>query len=196
MAFSSLHDRLRGPITDSLKKRLGVKNALAVPRIEKVVVNVGINIAKMDSKEMREYIAESLKQITGQKPVFRLARKAVSNFKIREGSVVGAVVTLRGKHMEAFLDKLVHIALPRVRDFRGVPAALDGHGNYSIGLREHTVFPEVTPPSDASRLFGMQISIATKSTGDDASRMLFEEIGIPFRKEAERGSGKKSKDQE
>lgn len=196
MAFSPLHDRLRGPIAESLQKRLGVKNVFATPRLEKVVVNVGINIGKMDSKEMREYIVESLKQITGQKPVLRHARKAVSNFKIREGAVVGAMVTLRGKHMEVFLDKLIHIALPRVRDFRGLPTTLDGHGNYSIGLREHTVFPEVTPPSDASRLFGMQITIATTSLSDEASRLLFEEMGIPFRKEAERGQGKKSKGQE
>jgi len=195
MAFSTLHERLRGPIAVSLKKRLGIKNTLALPRIDKVMVNVGINKSKMDSKEMQEYIIESLRQITGQKPILRTARKAVSNFKTREGSVVGAVVTLRGKHMEAFLDKLIHVALPRVRDFRGIPTVLDGHGNYSIGLREHTVFPEVSPPSDASRLFGMQITIATVSSDDVSSRALFEEMGMPFRKETERGN-QKTKEQE
>lgn len=195
MVFATLHDRLRGPIAASLKKRLSIKNTLALPRVDKVMVNVGINKSKMDSKEMQEYIIESLRQITGQKPILRTARKAVSNFKTREGSVVGAVVTLRGKHMEAFLDKLIHVALPRVRDFRGIPTVLDGHGNYSIGLREHTVFPEVSPPSDASRLFGMQITIATVSSDDVSSRALFEEMGMPFRKETERGN-QKTKEQE
>ncbi|HLD08193.1 MAG TPA: 50S ribosomal protein L5 [Candidatus Peribacterales bacterium] len=194
MAFMTLHDRLRGPIAESLKTRLKKANTHALPRITKVVVNVGINRSKMDSKEMQEYIVESLKQITGQKPVLRAARKAVSNFKIREGLIVGAMVTLRGKRMEAFLDKLLHVALPRVRDFRGIPSTLDGHGNYSVGLKEHTVFPEVAPPSDASRLFGLEITIAT-TAGDDASaRALFEEMKVPFRKEKEAKEAKKIKE--
>lgn len=194
MVFATLHDRLRGPIAATLKDRLKQKNALALPRIQKVIVSVGINKSKMDSKEMHEYIAECLKQITGQKPVFREAKKAISNFKIREGSIVGAMVTLRGKRMEAFLDKLLHVALPRVRDFRGVPSLLDGHGNYSIGLKEHTVFPEIAPP-DAAKLFGMQITIATTAGNDDAGRALFEAMGVPFRKKKDddREEGKKKK---
>lgn len=192
MTFMNLHDRLRGPIAQTLKTRLKEKNTLALPRIKKVVVSVGINKSKMDSKEMHEYIAESLKQITGQKPVFRVAKKAVSNFKIREGSIVGAMVTLRGKSMEAFLDKLLHVALPRVRDFRGVPSLLDGHGNYSIGLKEHTVFPEIPPP-DAAKIFGMQITIATTAGTDEAGRTLFEVIGMPFRKKKDEEREEKGK---
>ncbi len=190
MAFSSLHERLRGPIAETLKQKLGMQNIHSLPRIEKVTVSVGINKSKLDSKEMHEYVADSLKLITGQKPVFRTARKAVSNFKIREGSIVGAMVTLRGKHMEAFLDKLIHVALPRVRDFRGIGTNLDGHGNYSIGLKEHTVFPEVPPP-DASKVFGLEVTITTTTLSDDEARALFVAMGMPFRKEKEKGKTQK-----
>lgn len=190
MAFLSLHDRLRGPIAAVLKERLKKTNMLALPRIQKVTVSVGINKAKMDSKEMHEYIAEMLKLITGQKPVFRLAKKAVSNFKIREGSVVGAQVTLRGKRMEAFLDKLLHVALPRVRDFRGVSPSLDGHGNYSIGLREHTVFPEV-PPAESAKIFGLEITMTTSAETDDEGRALLEAMKMPFRKTEKEKKAKK-----
>ena len=180
MKFASLHDRLRGPIADNLKKRLSKPNLLSLPRLEKVTVNVGINKGRMDSKEMHEYVEESLKKITGQKSVFRTARIAVSNFKIREGSIVGAQVTLRGKQMEMFLDRLLHVALPRVCDFRGVKTNLDGHGNYSIGLKEHTIFPEVPPP-EASKVFGLQITITTTADSDEEAMVLFEEMGMPFR---------------
>jgi large subunit ribosomal protein L5 len=184
MAFAPLQDRLKGPIAEGLKSKLGKQNLYALPRIEKVTVNVGINKTKMESREMHEYIADSLKLITGQQPVFCTARIAISNFKIREGSIVGAMVTLRGKAMYAFLDKLLHVALPRVRDFRGVTTKLDGHGNYSIGLREHTVFPEVPPP-DAGKIFGLQITITTTADSDDEARELFRAIGMPFRKPRE-----------
>jgi large subunit ribosomal protein L5 len=184
MAFSPLKDRLKGPVADSLRKSLGKDNLLALPHIAKVTINVGINKSKMDSKEMHEYVAECLKKITGQKPVFRTSRLSISNFKIREGSIVGAMVTLRGKRMHAFLDKLLHVALPRVRDFRGVTTNLDGHGNYSIGLKEHTVFPEVPPP-DASKIFGLQVTITTTTDADDEARVLLKEIGVPFRKQKE-----------
>lgn len=190
MTFASLHDRLRGPIAETLKQKLGMQNIHSLPRIEKVTVSVGINKSKLDSKEMHEYVADSLKLITGQKPVFRIARKAVSNFKIREGSIVGAMVTLRGKQMETFLDKLIHVALPRVRDFRGIGTNLDGHGNYSIGLKEHTVFPEVPPP-DASKVFGLEVTITTTTLSDDEARALFVAMGMPFRKE--KGKGEKAK---
>ena len=181
MKFAPLKQRLAGPIAKNLKQTLSEPNTYALPQIEKVTVNVGINKAKMDSKEMREYVVESLKQVTGQKPIFRASRLSISNFKIREGSVVGAMVTLRGKNMYAFLDKLIHVALPRVRDFRGVTTKLDGHGNYSIGIREHSVFPEVPPP-DASKIFGFQVTITTTAKSDDAARALLKEMGMPFRK--------------
>ena len=183
MKFSPLSERLRGPIAVALQQQLHVRNIYALPRLQKITVNVGINKSKMDSKEMIEYIAESLKMITGQKPVFCNSRKSISNFKIREGEIVGAMVTLRGKRMHAFLDRLLHVALPRVRDFRGLPTKLDGHGNYSIGLKEHTVFPEVTPPAEAAKIFGMQVTLTTTAEDDARSRALLEEIGLPFRKE-------------
>ncbi|MDD5469647.1 MAG: 50S ribosomal protein L5 [Candidatus Peribacteraceae bacterium] len=180
MAYDTLHKRLHGPIAKALKEELQVHNTLALPRLEKVVVNVGINHSKMEGKETQEYIAESLKRITGQKPVFTRARKAISNFKVRGGMVVGAVVTLRGKHMEEFLDRLISYALPRVRDFRGLNAKLDGHGNYSIGINDHSIFPEV-PPVDARQIFGMQVTISTTAKDDKAAYALFKAMGVPFK---------------
>jgi large subunit ribosomal protein L5 len=183
--YESLHDRLKGPIAKTLKQQLKVDNIHALPKIQKVIVNVGINRSKMEGKEIQEYVADCLKRITGQKPVFTRARKAISNFKIRQNLIVGAIVTLRGRKAEEFVDRLLSYALPRVRDFRGLPSKLDGHGNYSLGLRDHSIFPEV-PPSDAKQIFGMQILIATNAGTDEAGRALFNALGMPFRK-----SGKK-----
>ena len=177
--YQSLHDRLRGPIAKALRDELKVENIHALPRVTKVIVNVGINKTKMDSKEIHEYIADILKRITGQKPVFRTTRKAISNFKTREGSVVGAMVTLRGKKMEAFLDRLLSYVLPRIRDFRGLPTKLDGRGNYAIGLRDHTIFPEV-PSADAGKIFGMQIQMTTTAGSDERGAALFRHMGVPF----------------
>ena len=188
MKFQSLQNRLAGPIAKSLKEKLGRDNLFSLPRISKVTVNVGINKTKMDSKEMHEYIEESLKQITGQKPVFRASRLSISNFKTREGSIVGAMVTLRGKNMMRFLDKLIHVALPRVRDFRGLNVHFDGHGNYSIGIREHTVFPEVPPP-EASKVFGLQVTITTTTDSDEEAEVFLREIGVPFRRKEKTGNG-------
>ena len=151
MSYDSLHKRLHGKIAKDTAKELKISNALAVPKIEKVVINVGINKSKMDGKERIGYIGDTLAQITGQKPVFTRARKAISNFKVRENMIVGAMVTLRGKHMEEFLDRLISYSIPRIRDFRGLSTKLDGHGNYSIGIRDHSIFPEVPPP-DAKQI--------------------------------------------
>jgi large subunit ribosomal protein L5 len=148
------------------------------------VVNVGINKTKMDGKDMQEYIEESLKKITGQKPQLRPARKAISNFKIREGSIVGAKVTLRGKSMEYFLDRLLSYALPRIRDFRGLKTDFDGKGNYSLGLKDHSVFPEVPPP-EAGKIFGMQVVVSTTANNDEEGRALLKAVGFPFRPEKE-----------
>lgn len=179
MATTSLHDRLSSEIRPALKEELKLGNINAVPKIEKVVVNVGINKSKMDSKEMHAYIEETLMTITGQRPVFRLARKAISNFKIREGGKVGLAVTLRGKQMHAFLDRLISYALPRIRDFRGLPSKFDGQGNYAIGLKDHSIFPEVPPP-DAKQIFGLQIQIKTTATDDDSAYLLLKKIGMPI----------------
>ncbi len=192
MTYVSLHDRLRGPIAKSLMTKLGKKNVYTLPKIVKIVVNVGINKTKMDSKEFHEYIADTLALITGQKPVFRLARKAISNFKTREGIIVGAMVTLRGRKMEEFLDRLVSYVLPRIRDFRGLPTTMDGHGNYAIGLKDHTIFPEL-PPVEAGRIFGMQIQITTNAGADEPARLLLKEIGMPFTSEKKEKSSAKGK---
>ena len=180
MKYDTLHDRLRGPIAQTLQKELGIKNVHALPRINKVTVNVGINRTKMEGKEMQEYIVEALTKITGQKPVLRLSRKAISNFKIRKGLVVGAMVTLRGRRMEEFLDRLVSYVLPRIRDFRGLATKLDGHGNYAIGLKEHTVFPEI-PNTDVQKTFGLQIQITTTAGSDERAKLLLKQVGVPFR---------------
>lgn len=180
MAYKTLHERLHGDIAKAVAKDLNIKNVHAVPRLDKVVVSVGINKSKMDSKEMHQYIAESLSLITGQKPVFTKAKKAISNFKTREGMIVGAMVTLRGQKMEEFLDRLLSYTLPRIRDFRGLQHKMDGHGNYSLGIRDHSIFSEVPPP-DAKQIFGLQVQIATTAKNDDEAYALFTAIGMPFR---------------
>ncbi len=182
MVYDSLHKRLRGPIVKALGDELKVKNILALPRLDKVVVNVGINKSKLDSKEMQGYIGDSLAKITGQKPVFTRAKKAISNFKVRENMIVGAKVTIRGEKMEQFLDRLFSYALPRVRDFRGLTTKLDGHGNYTIGIRDHSIFPEVPAP-DAKQIFGMEVVITTTADNDEHARALFKKIGVPFKPE-------------
>lgn len=186
MSYQSLHDRLRGPIAKALKEELKVTNVHALPRLEKVIVNVGINRANMEGKDIQEFIADSLQKITGQKAVFRESRKAISNFKIRKGLTVGAMVTLRGRRMEEFVDRLVSYVLPRIRDFRGLPTKLDGKGNYAIGLRDHTVFPEI-PNADLQKTFGLQIQVKTTAENDDQARALLKQIGFPFRPERKSG---------
>src|SRR3989338_2441360 len=178
-SYATLHDRLRGPIREALKEQLKIKNIHALPRIEKVIVNVGINKSKRDSKELHAYIGESLGIITGLKPVYTKARVAISNFKTRQGLVVGAKVTLRGKRMEEFIDRLLSTALPRIRDFRGLPSRLDGQGNYAIGLKDHSIFPEIAPPEPA-KIFGMQIQFPTTARNDAEAMALLKLIGMPF----------------
>ncbi|OIO53578.1 50S ribosomal protein L5 [Candidatus Peregrinibacteria bacterium CG1_02_54_53] len=189
--YESLHDRLRGPIAEALKKELNITNVHALPRIQKITVNVGMNRSKMDSKESHEFVAKSLAEMTGQKAVFTLSRKAISNFKIREGLKVGAVVTLHGRRMEEFLDRLLSYVLPRIRDFRGVTTKLDGHGNYAIGLKDHSIFPEI-PPADAGKIFGVQIQITTNAKTDAPARALLKHMGVPFRPERTEKKSSKS----
>lgn len=182
MAYVSLHDRLRTTIPTVLKKELNRKNVWALPRLDKIIVSTGINRQKMEGKEWQEYIAQIFGRITGQRPVFCGAKKAISNFKTREGLIVGAMVTLRGRRAEDFLDRFLSFTLPRVRDFRGISGRLDGHGNYSIGVRDQSIFPEVPPP-DAGRLFGIQVQIVTTAETDADALALFKAIGFPFRVE-------------
>ena len=165
----------------ALQERHGYDNVMAVPRIEKVVINMGVGEAREDSKVL-ERASRELGQIALQRPVVTRAKKSVSNFKVRAGMPIGLKVTLRGERMWAFLDKLIGVALPRVRDFRGVSSgAFDGRGNYSLGLREQLVFPELSYDQiDAIR--GMDISIITTAETDEEARSLLEFLGMPFRK--------------
>lgn len=167
---------------EKLKKELGIKNIMQVPKIEKIVVNVGFGNVAGD-KKMEESIFENLRKITGQQPTARKARKAIASFKIREGQVIGAKVTLRGRKMAAFYRKLVDIVFPRVRDFRGVSEqAFDGEGNYTLGFREMNVFPEIEYKK-GEKQFGLEITIVTSTTKNKEAKKLFETTGMPFKKE-------------
>lgn len=166
----------------SLRERFGFKNPMEVPRVTKVVVNVGVGKFKDDKKKI-DAIAEDLARITGQAPVKNRARKSIAGFKVREQQVVGLSVTLRGYRMWSFLDKLINVALPRVRDFRGVsPSAFDGRGSYHLGLREQLVFPEISADS-LENVFGLEVSIVTDATQDEPGRELLRSLGFPFKAE-------------
>lgn len=183
MAYASLHDRLRGPLVVALQKELGLRNPHALPRVEKVIVNVGIHRSAMEGKDTVEHIADVLGKITGQKPALRPSRKSIANFKIRQGMIVGAMVTLRGRRMEEFLDRLVSFVFPRIRDFRGLSPHFDGRGNYAVGVSEYSVFPEVPPPPDVRQLFGMQIQVCIRANDDREAQALLRVMGFPFRSE-------------
>lgn len=168
-------------IVPTLVERHGYTNAMAVPRVQKIVINMGLGEAREDAKVL-ERAGRELAQIALQRPVVTKAKRSVSNFKIRTGMPVGLMVTLRGERMWAFLDKFINVALPRVRDFRGVnPNSFDGRGNYSIGLREQLVFPELTFDAiDGVR--GMDITIVTSAQSDEEGRSLLELLGMPYRR--------------
>lgn len=167
----------------SLKKDFGFTSVMQVPRIEKVVVNIGLGEAK-DNPKVLVAAANDLTTITGQKPVMTKSRKNIANFKLREGLVIGTKVTLRGEKMWAFLDRLINVALPRVRDFRGISAnAFDGRGNYTLGLKDQLIWPEIDYDK-IDKLRGMEITIVTTAQNDDQARSLLTLLGMPFKKEA------------
>jgi len=169
-------------IVPALKKALNIENVMDVPRIQKVVVNIGVGEALENAKAL-EGAVNDLTQITGQKPIITRARKSIANFKLREGSPIGTKVTLRGRRMWPFLDRLVNVALPRVRDFRGIsPDSFDGRGNYTLGLREQLVFPEIDYDK-IDKVRGLEVSIVTTAKTDEEGRELLRMIGMPFRKE-------------
>ena len=166
-------------VRPALQEEFGYRNPMAVPGLHKIVVNMGIGEASRDPKLLDEAI-EELTQITGQKPVVRRARKSISNFKLREGMPVGVSVTLRSARMWEFLDRLVNLALPRVRDFRGVSRkAFDGRGNYTLGIRDQLVFPEVNY-AKVQRAIGMNVTIVTSAKTDAEARVLLAKLGMPF----------------
>jgi large subunit ribosomal protein L5 len=167
-------------IAQDLAKKLGRTNVLSLPRLQKIVVNMGVGKALQDKNRI-EQSAEQLAQITGQRPQITKAKVAVSGFRLREGNEIGCRVTLRGKRMYEFLDRLISIALPRIRDFRGVnPKSFDGHGNYSLGLTEQQVFPEIDPDK-VTFVQGMDVTFVTSTNSDDEARDLLRGFGMPFR---------------
>ncbi|RME06342.1 MAG: 50S ribosomal protein L5 [Anaerolineae bacterium] len=177
----SLKERYQ-EIVPALQKALNLENVMQVPRIQKVVVNIGVGEA-LDNAKALEGAVNDLTIITGQKPVVTRARKSIAGFKLREGQPIGVKVTLRGERMWAFLDRLMNVALPRVRDFRGVsPNSFDGRGNYTLGLREQLVFPEIDYDK-IDKVRGMEVTIVTTAKTDEEGRELLRMLGMPFRKE-------------
>jgi large subunit ribosomal protein L5 len=178
--MARLKDRYREEVAPALQEQFGIQNPMRIPKLEKIVVNMGVGEAVQNSRAL-DGAMEDLAKITGQKPQLRRARKSIAGFKIREGMPVGARVTLRGERMWEFLDRLITIALPRVRDFRGIsPRSFDGRGNFALGLREQTIFPEVTYDSiDATR--GLDVAVVTTAETDEEARELLRMLGMPFR---------------
>ncbi len=174
-----LQDKYRKEVIAVLRKEFGIENPMAVPKIEKVVLNMGVGEAITNVKIV-EQAAEELTRIAGQKAVITRAKKSIATFKLREGMPIGCRVTLRGDRMYEFLDRLLNVALPRVRDFRGVPTrAFDGRGNYTLGIRDHLIFPEIDP-TKVDRSKGLNVTIVTTAGSDDRARVLLRELGMPF----------------
>lgn len=177
-----LKERYQEELVPELMKSLDLKNIMQVPRVEKVVVNIGVGEA-IDNAKALDAAVSDLSIITGQKPIVTKAKKSIANFKLREGRSIGAKATLRGYRMWAFLDRLMNVALPRVRDFRGVsPNSFDGRGNYTLGLREQLIFPEIDY-DQIDKIRGFEVSIVTSAGDDDQGRQLLQLLGMPFRKE-------------
>ncbi len=174
----ALQGRYREDIVPAMMSEFKYDNVMQVPRIEKVVVNIGMGEANENPRTL-DFAVEDLRAITGQQPVITRAKKSIATYKLREGRAIGVKVTLRGEKMWALLDRLINIALPRIRDFRGVPAKLDGRGNYTIGLREQLVFPEIQFDK-VDKVRGMEITIVTSAVNDEEGRRLLKLLGMPF----------------
>ena len=177
-----IQERYQAEVRPQLMREFELSNVMQVPRVNKVIVNVGVGSETQTDNKALDAAVSDLGIITGQKPVVTKARKSISNFKLREGKAIGVKVTLRGQRMWAFLDRLMNVALPRVRDFRGVPAeAFDGRGNYTLGLREQLVFPEIDYDK-IDKLRGMEITVVTTAANDEQGRRLLQLLGMPFGK--------------
>jgi len=178
--ISRLHERYRKDLVPALMRDLGCTNRMAVPRLEKIVLNMGLGEASQNPK-LLDAAVEELAAISGQKPVVTRAKKAIANFKLREGMPIGAMVTLRGERMFEFFERLVNVALARVRDFKGVPdRAFDGRGNYSLGLREQVIFPEINLDK-VEKIKGLTVVICTTARSDAEGKALLRALGVPFR---------------
>jgi len=183
LKMNRMKEKYQKEIVPALIKTFEFKNIMEVPRVSKVVVNIGMG-SEMENAKAIEAAASDLGLITGQKPILTKAKRSIAAFKLREGRIIGTKVTLRGERMWSFLDRLMNVALPRVRDFRGVsPDSFDGRGNYTLGLRDQLVFPEIEYDK-IDQLRGMEITIVTTAKNDDQGRMLVQLFGMPFRKEA------------
>ena len=181
---SALRERYRTAVRDELRKTFDYKNVMQIPRVEKVIVNIGMGEAIGNGKAM-DAAAGDLATITGQRPVVTKSRKAISNFRLRVGMPIGLKVTLRGQRMWHFLEKLLTVALPRIRDFQGVPdRSFDGRGNYTLGLKEQLVFPEIDYDK-IDRLRGLEVTIVTTAKTDEEGRALLAQLGMPFRTQPE-----------
>jgi len=177
-----LKERYQTEIVPDLGKSLNLENVMQVPRVQKVVINIGVGEALENSKAL-DAAVNDVTQITGQKPIITRARTSIANFKLREGRAIGVKVTLRGEKMWAFLDRLMNVALPRVRDFRGISTnSFDGRGNFTLGLREQLVFPELDYDK-IDKIRGMEVTIVTSARTDDEGRQLLQMLGMPFKKE-------------
>jgi large subunit ribosomal protein L5 len=176
--MARLKDKYRKELVPALRTSLGVDNPMLVPRLTKVVVNMGFGIVEKDAQKS---LLHDFATITGQQPMLCKARKSISNFKLREGMVIGAKVTLRGDRMYEFVDRLINVALPRIRDFRGVSArGFDGRGNYTLGLKEQTIFPELAAGAGGGTEKGMDITFVTTARNDKEARELLSQLGMPF----------------
>ena len=178
--LTRIHERYRNDAVPALMKRFGYKNRMAVPKVEKVVVNIGLGEASQNVK-LLDVAAQELGLITGQKPIITRAKKSIANFKIRKGMPIGCCVTLRGEQMYEFLDRLCNIVLPRVRDFKGLPLnSFDGRGNYTLGLKDQLVFPEIDY-TRVDKIKGMNVTITTSARSDEEGRELLKLLGVPLR---------------
>jgi len=181
MSDSSLLQKYRKEIVPAMQKRFGIENVMAVPKIDKVVVNVGIGKMTKDDKFV-EKVQRDLGLLSGQKPIFRKAKQSIAGFKSREGTNIGLVVTLRGKRMYDFIDRLIHIALPRSKDFRGLdPKNFDKMGNLSLGIKEHSIFPE-TADEDIKDVFGLGVTVVTTAKNKKEAEAYLRHLGFPFKK--------------
>jgi large subunit ribosomal protein L5 len=178
--MARLREKYKNEIAPALAKEFAITNPMAIPKIEKVVVNMGLGEASANAKIL-DVAADELRAVTGQKPVITKAKKSIAAFKLRQGMAIGTMVTLRGARMYEFLDRLISVALPRVRDFRGISGkAFDGRGNYTLGIREQLIFPEIDF-NKVDKTRGMNISIVTTASTDEQARSLLKALGMPFR---------------
>jgi len=181
MAEARLYTQYKEEIVSNLREQFDYDNIMAVPKLEKIVVNSGVGEA-VENEKVLDSVSENLAKITGQHPIRTKARKSISNFKIREGMPIGCKVTLRKKKMYEFLDRLINLALPRTRDFQGVPdKSFDGRGNYTLGIKEHTIFPEINT-DEVDTVHGLDITFVTSAGSDEEAFALLKEFGMPFQK--------------